>query len=333
MSNSSFTFSINSESDQPKFRQIIDAVIDAIAEKRLNQGDRLPSVNYVCQTYKLSRDTVFKAYAILKEQGIIQSVPNKGYFVSNETRKVFVFLDTFKAYKEVLYHSFIDNLDKNIIADVHFHHYNIELFSKLLNESFGKYSKYIIMPFDHPEMANQLKKIANDKLLIIDWELFSNKDNNILYQDFNLAFQNSLKAALPEFSKYKKVVFVYPEFTYHPQESVDAFQKFCQKNDLNHSVMTHSSDFKLEPKTAYISVSDRILGRFLEMCNQNNLEPGKDVGFLSYNETPMKKFIYKGISVISTDFGLMGKRAADFASSDQQIREEVPTSYIKRASL
>ena len=80
-------------------------------------------------------------------------------------------------------------------------------------------------------------------------------------------------------------------------------------------------------------MSDRLLGAFLEQCRDENLEPGKDVGFLSYNETPMKKFIYKGISVISTDFKEMGTKAAKFITEDKSMQEYVATKLIIRESL
>ena len=44
----------------------------------------LPSVNQLCEEAKLSRDTVFKAYAILKDSNRVVAVPNKGYYVANE---------------------------------------------------------------------------------------------------------------------------------------------------------------------------------------------------------------------------------------------------------
>ena len=38
-----------------------------------------------------------------------------------------------------------------------------------------------------------------------------------------------------------------------------------------------------------------------------NKEVGKDVGVISYNETPLKKIILNGITTVSTDFMMMGK--------------------------
>jgi DNA-binding LacI/PurR family transcriptional regulator len=42
----------------------------------------------------------------------------------------------------------------------------------------------------------------------------------------------------------------------------------------------------------------------------DNLVIGKQVGIISYNETPLKEIILDGITTISTNFREMGKTAA-----------------------
>ncbi|AOZ98776.1 GntR family transcriptional regulator [Flavobacterium commune] len=328
-----FTFKINHDSDIPKYQQLVNSINNAIAENILGKGEQLPSVNSICQKNQLSRDTVFKAYSILKEQKLIDSVPNKGYFVAGETRKVLLVLDTFKAYKEVLYHSFVDNLAENIIVDVQFHHYNIDNFKNIINNSIGKYYKYVVMNFDDKEVASTLTSISNEKLLLIDWNIHSKSKNNFVFQDFGKAFYDALKQGENLFKKYEQVIFIYPPFTYHPKETLEYFKKFCSDFNLKHKIIYKLNDFYLQKNTAYISVSDRILGMFLEQCREKNFEPGKDIGFLSYNETPMKKFIYKGISVVTTDFNQLGIKAAEFVSKDEPMKIYIPTNLIKRESL
>lgn len=328
-----FVFTINHESDIPKYQQLVNGINNAIAENILQKGDLLPSVNSICKTNQLSRDTVFKAYSILKEQKSIDSVPNKGYYVSGETRKVLLVLDTFKAYKEVLYHSFVNNLADNVITDVQFHHYNIDVFKTIINNSIGKYYKYVVMNFDHKEVSSTLAAIANDKLLLIDWNIQAKKEQNYIFQDFGKAFYNALKEGVNLFKKYKSIQFVYPDYTNHPKETLEFFKKFCADFQFEYEVVTEAKKFNIQKGIAYISVSDRILGHFLEQCKETNLEPGTDVGFLSYNETPMKKFIYKGISVVSTDFKELGTKAAAFITHDEVVQCYVPTSLIIRESL
>jgi len=333
MDSNQILIDINHQSDIPKYQQIVNAINDAISKNVLQKGSAIPSINKICKTNQLSRDTVFKAYSILKDNGVIESVPNKGYYVANETKKVLLVLDTFKAYKEVLYHSFINNLPDNVIADVQFHHYNIENFKTILNNSKGKYYKYIVMPFDNKEVANVLGDIQDSKLLLIDWNVHSKAENSFVCQDFGEAFYSCLKDASQTFSKYDKLVFLYPLFTNHPFETVSYFKKYCKNEGIDFEIITKPNDFNIKKNEAYISVSDRMLGNFLEQCRAKNFEPGTDVGFLSYNETPMKQFIYKGISVISTDFNQLGAKAAEFINEDKKIQSYIPTTLILRDSL
>lgn len=328
-----FVFVINHDSDIPKYQQLVNGITNAIAENILQKGELLPSVNSICKTNQLSRDTVFKAYSILKDQKSIDSVPNKGYYVSGETRKVLLILDTFKAYKEVLYHSFVNNLPDNVITDVQFHHYNMDVFKTIINNSVGKYYKYVVMNFDHKDIAPALSVIPNDKLLLIDWNIQAEKKNNYVFQDFGKAFYESLKVVADLFKKYKNIKFIYPDYTHHPKETLEFFKKFCLDFNFKSEIITDPNKFNIEKGIAYISVSDRVLGSFLEQCKEKNLEPGEDVGFLSYNETPMKKFIYKGISVVSTDFNELGTKAAAFITHDEVMQCYVPTNLILRESL
>ena len=80
-------------------------------------------------------------------------------------------------------------------------------------------------------------------------------------------------------------------------------------------------------------MSDRTLARFLDQCSEKGFEPGDEVGVISYNETPMKKYVKNGITVISTDFKLMGKTAAEFVANGENIRVKIPTTLILRASV
>ena len=326
-------FNINLDSEVPRYLQIVNGVNNALATNSLSSGDSLPSVNRLCKDHNLSRDTVFKAYTILKENGVVESVPNKGYYVANDTRKVLLVLDTFKAYKEVLYHAFINNLPKNVIVDVHFHHYSIDTFKTVLNNSKGKYYKYVIMSFDHKEVLETLSEFEDEKLLLIDWNVHAKSNNNFVFQDFGKSFVEALKDAVSVLKKYDRINFIYPSFTNHPVETVSHFKTFCKEQGFKYSVVTDAQNFDVKKKNAYISVSDRMLGLFLEQCKENGFEPGTDVGFLSYNDTPMKKFIYKGISVISTDFKAMGAKAAEFIRNNDPLQAYVPTKLILRESL
>lgn len=329
----SFSLHIDDKSNVLKFQQLVDAVADAISRKQLHQGDMLPSVNYIMKETGLSRDTVFKAYAELKKRGLVESVPNRGYFVSRQITRVFLFLDTFKAYKEVLYHSFVNHLPKNISVDLHFHHYNIGVFEKTIDESLGKYSKYIVMNFDHPKVPAVTGRIPAKQLLVIDWKIHAAANTSVLYQDFGPAVYYCLEKHLDTLKKYQELVFYYPPFTYHPKDSVHYFQQFCKDNRLASKIVYDSNDFDIKKGKLYLLVSDRTLAHFLDQCAEKQLEPGKSVGVISYNETPMKKYVKNGITVISTNFGLMGQKAAEFVATGKAMNFKVHTNLTVRSSV
>lgn len=329
----SFKFEVDNNSNVLKFQQLVDAIIDSISRKELLSGDMLPSVNQIMKECQLSRDTVFKAYAELKKRGVVESVPNRGYFVTKNITKVFLFLDTFKAYKEVLYGSFLKQLPKNISVDLHFHHYNISVFEKIINESLGKYSTYIIMNFDHPKVAKIIDKVPVEQLLIIDWKIYSSPQMSTVFQDFGKSLYASFENNLEKISAYNEFTYYYPEFTYHPKESIATFNQFCEDYNIKHSVINEQNNFVVKKGGLYLLVSDRTLADFLDQCAEKGFEPGREAGVISYNETPMKKYVKNGITVISTDFELMGQKAAEFVIKGEPLQFEVPTTLKLRSSL
>jgi len=330
---SNFKFTVDKNSNVLIFQQLVDTIVNSISQNQLKSGEMLPSVNQIMGECQVSRDTVFKAYAELKKRGVVESVPNRGYFVVKNITKVFLFLDTFKAYKEVLYGSFLKNLPKNIGVDLHFHHYNIDVFEKIITDSIGRYSKYIIMNFDHPKVPKIIKKIPDDQLLIIDWKINSEEKQSAVYQNFGESVYNSFKDNVDKILKYSEFTLYYPEFTYHPKITIEYFEKFCTEFKINYHVIHDSEQFVIKKGGLYFLVSDRTLANFLDQCEEKGFEPGREVGVISYNETPMKKYVKNGITVLSTNFQLMGQKAAEFVATGNPVQFEVPTILKLRSSL
>lgn len=330
----SLNLNINPNSNTLKYIQLVDAIADAISEGTLAEGDMLPSVNDLVKSASLSRDTIFKAYSELKQRGVIESVPNRGYFVARQLNRVLLFLDTFKAYKEVLYDGFRSHLPENISVDLMFHHYNINVFENILTDSIGKYSHYILMNFDHPKMKKIISRIPQEKLLLIDWNIHSAKNHSFVCQDFENSVYQNFELELDRIRKYERFVFIYPtKWTYHPKTSVTSFIKFCTKYKIEHEVIYNKDDIQIQKGDLYFLVSDRSLTRILDQAEDKNLEKGKDIGIISYNETPMKKYVKDGITVLSTDFTEMGEKAAEYVLNPGEMKYTVPTKLIIRNSF
>ncbi len=328
-----FSFKPNLDSGISKVQQLVDALLRSINYKMLREGDALPSVNDLMKESGLSRDTVFKSYTELKRRGIVEAIPNKGYFVTRSQKHVFLFLDTFKAYKEVLYNSFKQSLPRNVMVDINFHHYNFDLFESIVRNSIGKFNSYIIMNFNHPDIPAIVNEIEPDKLLLIDWQIHAEPGQAKVYQDFGESVYRCLKSGWHLLRKYNEMVCVYPEYTFHPFESVENVNRFCDDNGLKFSVIYNIDELDIQIGKIYMVFEDIDLAAILEQANSKKFRLRHDFGILSYNDTPMKKFISEGISVISTDFKLMGQKAAGFAMSNSKLDFQVPTELIIRESL
>lgn len=331
---SEFQLNIDKSVGQTKLQKLVHSITEAISTGKLKVGDSLPSVNQFSKESGFSRDTVFKAYTILKKRNIVESAPQKGYYVANESFKVFVLLDDFSAFKEQLYQSFRQNLPDSYSVDLLFHHYNPDVFHQLIENSLGRYSMYVVMNIDHKTLDPILEKIDTNKLLILDMGKPENGKLNYLLQDFNRSVRNCLEQGLSQLKKYNELVLVYAENkTPHPVEIISAVKNFCKKYQIYFRKVNQVNENDIQKGQAWFVIRESDLVRVIKTCRSKQLDLGIDVGIISYNDTPMKQIVGGGITVISVDFDLMGKKAAEFIKNKQKIGEILPTSLVLRDSL
>jgi len=265
---------------------------------------------------------------------LIESAPQKGYFVANDSFNVFMLLDDFSAFKEQLYQSFRKNLPESYSVDLLFHHYNTEVFQQLIQNSLGRYSMYVVMNIDNKSIEPILNKIDSNKLLILDMGKPTNDKHNFILQEFSTSVQKCLSKSVDQLKKYNQLTLVYAKNkTPHPEEIVIATQKFCALNGISFQQKPQLNNDEIKRGQVYFTIRDADLVQIIKVCRRKEFVLGEDVGVISYNETPMKQIVGGGITVISIDFELMGKKAADFVRNKKSIQVIIPTSLIVRESL
>lgn len=328
------SFRISEKAGQTKIQQLVNSISEAITSGKLKEGETLPSVNQLSEQTGSSRDTVFKAYKILKKRNLIESAPARGYYVTGGSFKVFMLLDDFSAFKEQLYHSFRSNLPDSCSVDLLFHHYNREIFNQLIQNSLGRYSIYVVMNIDHRSMEPVLKKIDDDKLLILDMGMPSSEQISYVIQDFNGAVEKCMEEGLYHLKKYSELILVYDKNeTPHPAETVSAVRRFCENHIISFRLLKNAHGLEVKNGQCWFTIRDSDLVEVIKSCRAKGLKTGTDIGVLSYNDTPMKQIAGGGISVISTDFEQMGRLAAEFVKNKQKVTEVLSTSLKIRQSL
>jgi len=332
---------IDEYSSTPKYQQIINSVLKAIESKRLQQQDILPSINDLSYELDVSRDTAEKGYRHLKKIGVLGSVPGKGYFIKNanldRVLNICLLFNKLSAHKKIIYDSFVEALGDNVAIDFYIYNNDFSLFKKLLTNKHEDYTHYVIIPHFIEGGGNAYEIIGTlpkDKLILLDKKIPGLGDDvAAVYENFSKDIYNALKEAGDRLTKYDTLKILFPKNSYYPQEIVDGFCRFCQDYAFNYKVINNIKDEEIKKGEVYISVMEDDLVHLIEGTMKLELEVGKEVGIISYNETPVKKIILNGITTISTDFQRMGKMAAELILNDSREHIEVPFILTLRNSL
>lgn len=327
---------VDNNSNLPKYKQIVFSIEAAILENRLKKNDKLPSVNKVSLEFSISRDTVLLAYDELKKRGIIYAILGKGYYVKSVEfsfeQRIFLLFDELNIFKEDIYNSFLEKMNNTAQVDIFFHHFNIEMFKKLLNESNGNYSKYIIMPTNLVGAASLIKTLPKQDVYILDQTNSDLKDYPSIHQNFIKDIYEALQKGKHLIDKYQKLILIFPGFR-EPLGMKIGFEKFCNDHNFNHEVIHQFEKRTLQYGDVYVIPDDRDLVKVIEKSKAQNLKLGLDFGIISYNETPLKKVVENGITTISTDFNEMGRQLAMMVLENKKVQIENKNSLIIRNSL
>ena len=103
-------FNIDTNSKAAVYRQLVDAVTEAVSKGSLKAGELVPSMNALADELRISKETVKRAYNILSKNGILEAKQGKGFYVADDSTKdsvsVLFLMDKFSIYKQEIVHGF-----------------------------------------------------------------------------------------------------------------------------------------------------------------------------------------------------------------------------------
>ncbi len=325
------------------YRQIVEGLISSIQEGQLATGDPIPSLNALKDRHQVSRDTVLMAYNELKTRGIIDSKPGKGYYIRSTNievqKKVFLLLDENSAYKSTLYKSFLGHCEGEAQVEVFFHHQNPVLFKTLLQTYAGRFSHYVIIPVPEKDCLEMLEELTKKgKVFILDYGFNGEQLRfNSVYQEFEQDIYELLLANQSSFKAYEETIMVIGKPSgstqnAHAPRIINGYRKFANKTGSKVRIERSLPD-EIRKGCCYILHSDPDLVELVRTVQREGLEPGKDIGIISFNETPLKSVVDKGISTISTDHPEMGKLMAAMVSGELKGHIRNKFRMIRRKSF
>jgi DNA-binding transcriptional regulator YhcF (GntR family) len=325
----------------PKYLQLTHSVLSAIELGKLKKNDTLPSINELSYELEISRDTAEKGYRHLKNLGILGSIPGKGYYILNEDYtqklKICLMFNKLSNHKKIIYDAFVEAIGENVAIDFYIYNNNFSQFKELITSKNEQYSHYVIIPHfiaAEGEEYDLINNIPKNKLILMD-KLIPGLAGEYAaaVENFEKDIFQALEKAIIPLNKYDTLKLIFPENSYFPVEIKRGFARFCQHYGFIQRIV---SDIRQEPirkGEVFISLMEDDLLVLIERIQTLSFAIGKDVGLISYNETPWKKIILNGITTISTDFKKMGQLTANLILSNSRKQVEVPFYLTLRDSL
>jgi DNA-binding transcriptional regulator YhcF (GntR family) len=332
---------VDEHSVTPKYLQLTNSILKSIEAEKMKKGDLLPSINELSYELDLSRDTIEKGYKHLKNMGVVGSVPGKGYFIAKTDLKqplrIFLLFNKLSTHKKIIYDSFVSTLGQQAVIDFYIYNNDFNLFKKLLQGKKDDYSHFVIIPHSlesGTKVHEVIECLPKDKLILMD-KLIPGLVGTYgaVYENFDKDIYDALEQALEPLSKYHTLKIIFPDDTYHPNEILNGFQRFCSQYAFNNKIVRMISTEPISSGEVYINLMEPDLVILIERLISLPFRVGQDVGVISYNETPLKKIILRGITTISTDFLLMGKKAAQLILDKSTEHIPIPFYLTLRESL
>ncbi|TCC96205.1 GntR family transcriptional regulator [Pedobacter hiemivivus] len=332
---------VDEYSSTPKYLQLTNSILSAIESGTIQKDYLLPSINELSYELEISRDTAEKGYKYLKKIGVVGSVPGKGYYIIStdfrRTLKIFLLFNKLSSHKKIIYDAFIKALGDHVAVDFYIYNNDFNLFKKLLSNKKEDYSHYVIIPHfmeGHDHVHEVINLIPKEKLVILD-KLVPGVSGEYaaVYENFEDDIYNALDQAREHLGKYHTIKIIMPKRSYYPVEILKGFYRFCQQYAFTPKVVNQILTEEIAEGEVYINLMEDDLVILIERLINMKLKLGKDVGVISYNETPLKKIILNGITTISTDFRQMGEMTAKLILDNSKEHLEVPFHLTLRASL
>ena len=314
---------VDTNSQIPVYKQLIQNIQDLVSAGEYRVGEFIPSMNELAGKLDISKETVKKAYSILREKGIIESSHGKGFYVTNSGNnkmKVLLLFDKISTYKQVLYSSFAAKIGDISEITIRLHNQDIDLFEYFIDENLDRFDYYIVTPHFplKPEIQKRvikiLKKIPNRKLILLD-HLIEGLPGNFgsVYQDFEQDVFDGLTQSIGILKNFKKLNVISMSGSLYAPLIEKGIQKFCLQNQVDFEIHKNIDTDKIQKQEVFLILNSQLDHELIELVRVAKMKGctiGQDIGIISYNESPINEIILNGLTALSTDFNQMGELTA-----------------------
>jgi DNA-binding LacI/PurR family transcriptional regulator len=211
------------------------------------------------------------------------------------------------------------------------------MLEKIIIESLGKYDYYVLMPHLRQETESvkaAINKIPKDRLLLLNKDMEGiDGEYGCVFEDFELDIHQALYTGVEKIRKYKKLLLVFPTENYYCSGIKEGFVNFCEEEGFEYEILERACQHEVHARECYVVIEEADLVEIIKQTAAKNLKLGKNIGIITYNDTPFKEILAGGISVLSTDFVRMGETMAEMVTSFSRQKVKNPFKLILRNSI
>ncbi len=340
-------FVINAAVSIPVYKQIISQVEQKIISGEYAPGYQLPSMNELAAELDISKETIKKAYAILRDKGVIEPHQGKGFYVKGleEERpmRILLLFDKLSSYKQVLFQSFIDKIGGNAEVTIRIHNQNLDVFEFFIDEDLDHFDYYVVAPHfaldaqSQKRMLKLLKRIPNRKLILVDKNVADLPGNyGAAYQDFSNDIAIALAEGLDKLKCFSKLNVVIMPNSLYSHQIRQSIERFSAQTGLAVQFHHGVSEDIVRQNEVYLMLNsqhDAGLLDFSRITKRMGLTIGQDISVISYNDSPINEIILNGLTAVSTDFRQMGEYAAQMILDRNLSKVKCDFRLIRRSTF
>lgn len=337
---------IDRKATEPYYKQILQSIQNLWEQGEYNPGDYLPSLNDLAADLEISKETVKKAYGMLREKNIIESAQGKGYFfTSNRYAKeeVLLLFDKLGTYKQEIFNAFSEVLGNTARINIRLHNQDIVAFEELLEDGLDNYDYYVITSHFPQEEAIQKRvlaaigKIPNRKLILIDKNLEDLPGNyGAIYQDYEEDTYNGLCQGLESLRKFERLNIISMGGSLYAPLIHKGAQRFCTEFSIPYKIHSEIVTDQIKENEVFLILNGQLDEELIELGRIAKLKGyhiGRDIGIISYNDSPLNEIILNGLTALSTDFRQMGELAAKMIKKKSLHKIKCDHQLIRRTSF
>lgn len=254
--------------------------------------------------------------------------------------KILLVFNRLSDFEDQLYKSFLHTIDGKAFVDVYVQPFSPQTalhFDQIIRSKTAQYDVIAVLLHAvhlNEDILKTLNSIPKQKLLLLDKKNpFIRGKYACVYNDFQQGIGHILERFQHLFLKYKAINIVIEEPSVLQREIAETMQAFTQKHAQACHIYTEFTEAIVRKNEAYLVFSETFLAEMLKVCQNKTLTLGKDLGIVSYHETPLKEVLCGGITVLTANHTQLGKSAAELILQKSQQHVPNPFVFIQRNSL